>query len=237
MSDTNPIALVTGANRGIGAAIARGLAAQGVHVLLGSREPDAANAVAQEIREAGGTAEILALDVTNPTSVANAFAGIDSSHGRLDILVNNAGIALDHWVPALKADMDQVRQTMEVNVYGALACCQAAIPIMRRHAHGRIVNISSELGSLAEMKMAGSLAYRMSKTALNAVTRLVAADLAEDADIHINAACPGWVKTRLGGADAPRTTEEGADTAIWLAMQPAGGPSGELFRDRQPYPW
>lgn len=237
MSDDKKVALVTGANRGIGAAVARRLAADGLHVIASARKPSTATNLVEDIRDAGGAASVLALDVTEAASVAAAVEAVTREHGRLDVLVNNAGIALDHWVPALDADLDQVRQTMEVNVYGVLRCCQAFIPLMRQTGHGRIVNVSSELGSLAEMKMAGSLAYRMSKTALNALTRLVAADLADDTDILINAACPGWVRTELGGPDAPRTPEEGADTIVWLASLPAGGPSGELFRDRDPYPW
>ena len=228
------IALVTGGNRGIGLAVVEGLAAQGHKVLLAARSLEGGEAAAKAI---DGDVIAVPFDVTEPESAAALKAHVLETCGRLDILINNAGIALDHWVSGLDVDIDIVRQTFETNTLGVLRCCQTFVPIMRDKGYGRVVNVSSELASLETMSMAGSLAYRVSKTAVNAVTKLIAMDVKDFPDIKVNAACPGWVKTELGGRDAPRTTQEGADTIIWLAGLPKDGPTGGNFRDREPYPW
>lgn len=228
-----PVALVTGGNRGIGLAIARQLTARGIRVLIGARQPDQAEAAAADVKTAGW----VQLDVADEPSRQQAVAEVLRREGRLDILVNNAGVALDKWVPAAQLDLDILRTTMETNLYAPLRLSQLVLPAMRAQGYGRIVNLSSELGSLTESKMGSSAAYRMSKTALNMLTRLLALELKDHADILVNAAAPGWVKTELGGMDAPRTTEEGAQTPVWLATLPQGGPNGGFFRDREPYPW
>jgi NAD(P)-dependent dehydrogenase (short-subunit alcohol dehydrogenase family) len=139
----------------------------------------------------------------------------------VDILVNNAGVALDKWVSAMESDIDVWRKTMEVNLYGALRMCQAFAPGMKAAAFGRIVNVSSELGSLTNMQMGSSVAYRSSKTALNSLTLLLARELKDHLETLVNASYPGWVKTELGGDDAPLTPAQGADTTVWLATLPA----------------
>ncbi|MGB1556606.1 MAG: SDR family oxidoreductase [Oceanococcaceae bacterium] len=231
------IALITGANRGIGKAIAQGLAQQGLFVVLGAREPKSAEPLAAEIRSQGGQADLQALDVTLPSQRQEAIQSILQRHGRLDVLINNAGVALDKWVRTADLELDILRQTMETNVYAPLHLCQLALPAMQAQAYGRIVNMSSELGSLEQCQMGSTAAYRSSKTALNMLTRLLACELKDQPDILVNAAAPGWVRTELGGEDAPLSPEQGADTALWLATLPAGGPSGGFFRERSPYPW
>lgn len=230
---TTRVALVSGGNRGIGLAIATQLAARGLRVIIGARRPeDGAAALAQ-----AGAAGWIALDVNEEASRQQAVAEILRLEGRLDVLVNNAGVALDKWVPTAELELDVLRRTMETNLYAPLRLAQLALPAMRAQNYGRIVSLSSELGSLTELKMGSSAAYRMSKAALNMLTRLLALELKDQPDILVNAAAPGWVRTELGGMDAPRTTAEGAETPVWLATLPAGGPSGGFFRDRQPYPW
>lgn len=227
------VALVTGANRGIGLAVAQGLRQMGATVVLAGRDFDAAAAAAAQV---GATP--LRLDVTDVASIAAAKAAVDAAHGGVDILINNAGIAGDQWVSGLDLDLDVMRQTLETNLIGALACTQVFVPDMRARGWGRVVMVSSELASLTPPSQFGkTLAYRSSKAALNAVTRFLAVEMADVPALKINAACPGWVKTDLGGPDAIRTVEEGADTIVWLAGLPDDGPTGGLFRDRAPYPW
>lgn len=229
------VALVTGGNRGIGLAIATRLAAQGIHVVIGARRAAAANEALATLPK--GMASAVTLDVADESSRVQAIEQVLRERGRLDILINNAGVALDKWVPTAKLELDPLRETMETNLYAPLRLIQLALPTMRAQGYGRIVNLSSELGSLGESKMGSSAAYRMSKTALNMLTRLVALELKDAPDILINAAAPGWVKTELGGMDAPRSVDEGARTPVWLATLPAGGPTGGFFRDEAPYPW
>jgi NAD(P)-dependent dehydrogenase (short-subunit alcohol dehydrogenase family) len=156
--------------------------------------------------------------------------------GRADVLVNNAGVMLDGGGRRIAdLSLDVLQATLEVNLYGALRVTQALLPMMRRHRYGRIVNLSSGLGQLADMG-SGTPAYRISKTALNAFTRILAAEL-EGTNIKVNSLCPGWVRTDLGGPNAPRSVEEGADTAVWLATLPDKGPSGGFFRDRKRIAW
>jgi NAD(P)-dependent dehydrogenase (short-subunit alcohol dehydrogenase family) len=152
------------------------------------------------------------------------------------VLVNNAGIMIDPpGTRFLESKLDTYRDTLETNLFGPLQLSQAVVPLMKANRYGRIVNLSSGLGQLAEMG-AGTSAYRISKAALNALTRIVSSEFKDD-DILVNSVCPGWVRTRMGGDNAPRSPEEGADTAVWLAMLPKGGPTGGFFRDRQPIPW
>lgn len=228
----NTVALVTGANRGIGLEIARQLLAQGMQVIATRREGGTIEALS-----AFAAVDVQALDVCDADSVRQLARYVEKTYGRLDVLVNNAGIALDKWVPALSLDVDLYRATMETNLYGVLRCCQAFVPMMQKQKSGRVVNLSSELGSLTDVQMGSSLAYRSSKTALNSLTALLACELKDYPDILVNASCPGWVRTELGGDDAPLSVAEGADTAVWLATLPSGGPSGGLFRERAPYPW
>jgi NAD(P)-dependent dehydrogenase (short-subunit alcohol dehydrogenase family) len=228
----SPVALVSGANRGIGREVARQLAREGHYVLLGSRDPSAGEREAEQIAAEGGDVSVVELDVADDDSVRRALRDAEHDPGRLDVLVNNAGI---HGGPRGVADYDLelARQVIDVNVLGPWRLIQAALPLLRSSPHPRIVNVSSGAGQLEDMG-GGRGAYRISKTALNAMTRTLAAD---EPGILVNAVCPGWVRTDMGGESAPRSVEEGADTAVWLATLPDDGPSGGFFRDRRPIPW
>lgn len=235
MTSSQRVALVTGANRGIGFEICRQLAAAGVDVVLGARDPEKARAAADTLISDGLPVQPSNLDVSSEDSIREAVERIKTEKGRLDILVNNAGIFLDKDGKAETIDLDRVRQTMETNTYGPILLCQAAVPMMRSQGYGRIVNLASELGSLTNMETLYP-AYRMSKTSLITYTRVLANELA-GTGILANSMCPGWVKTEMGGPDAIREIEDSADTAIWLATLPDDGPSGGFFKDRKPLPW
>ena len=233
------VALVSGGNRGIGLEIARQLARRGMLVVISSRDLEKGQAAAKTIIDEGYPTEVVRLDITDEASVAAAVEEIVLRHGRIDILVNNAAILIDgpggfkSSLFELKADT--ARQTFETNVLGPLRLTQAVVPIMERNGYGRIVNLSSGAGQLSDMR-SGFPAYRMSKTALNALTRITASELAST-NIKVNAVCPGWVRTDMGGAEAERPVEVGAETPVWLATLPENGPTGGFFRDKRPIPW
>jgi NAD(P)-dependent dehydrogenase (short-subunit alcohol dehydrogenase family) len=238
MAETR-IALVTGANRGIGLEIVRQLARQGIITVLGARDPEKGKAAAATLASEGLEPAVVALDVTDGDAVRSAVAKVMDLYGRIDILVNNAAILKEGSVPeessVFDVPVERVLETFQTNAVGPLRLIQAVAPHMKALGYGRIVNLSSGMGQLAEM--AGRFpAYRMSKTALNALTRVTAAELGPG-DIKINSMCPGWVKTQMGGPNATRPVEKGAETAVWLAMLPADGPTGGFFRDMKPIPW
>ncbi len=225
-----PVALVSGASRGIGREIARQLAAEhGYVVLAGARNPDSAGEPDHEL------IRWVKLDVADQASVERLAEQLSEDPGRLDALVNNAGIHGGSGYEAKLADVDidDVREVLETNLFGALRLTQAMLPLLRAGEHPRVVNVSSGAGQLSEMN-GGNHGYRISKTALNALTRLTAA---EGNGLLANSLCPGWVRTDMGGDSAPRSVEQGADTAVWLATLPDDGPSGGFFRDRKPIPW
>ncbi|MGE0454982.1 MAG: SDR family oxidoreductase [Vicinamibacteria bacterium] len=226
------VALVTGANRGIGRETCLQLARLGFRVVLAARDEDKAGRAARELAGPGLEIEPLALEMDEAASIRAAAERLERAPGRLDVLVNNAGVFLDRRASGADVSAEVVRRTFETNLLGPLQLTQAVLPLMRRQGYGRIVNLSSSLGSLAEM---GGLypAYRMSKTALVALTRILAAELA-GTNVLVNACCPGWVKTEMGGPRATRPVEEAPDTIVWLATLPDGGPTGGFFRDREP---
>lgn len=232
------IALVTGANRGIGRAIAAGLAERGLTVLVAARDVASAQPVADDLRDRGHRAEPVPLDVTDQSSVAALRERVAAAYGRLDVLVNNAGAFYDEDQVASTVGLATIEGALAVNVVGPWRMCQAFLPLLRRGGHGRIVNLSSGAGSFGETGPgdASAPAYSVSKAALNMLTVKLAAEL-RGSGILVNAACPGWVRTDMGGPAAPRTPEQGADTPIWLATLPDGGPTGGFFRDRRPIPW
>jgi len=231
------VAVVTGANRGIGLEICRQLGKRGdIHVVLTSRDDSKGKSAAKKLAGDGADVEFRTLDVTKERSVRALADFMASAHGRCDVLVNNAGILADpRGSRFLDSRVETYRETLDVNLFGALIMAQAIAPLMRERRYGRIVNLSSGLGQLADMGL-GSPAYRISKTALNALTRILAAEL-KDSGVLVNSMCPGWVQTGMGGPTAPRTVAQGADTAVWLATLPDEGPSGGFFRDRKPIPW
>jgi NAD(P)-dependent dehydrogenase (short-subunit alcohol dehydrogenase family) len=227
------VALVSGGNRGIGREVARRLAEEGYRVVIGSRDPDRGEEVAREL---GSGVAARQLDVTDEESIERCIESVAGELGRLDVLVNSAGITGGGWsTNAHDVDLDEVRDTLETNLYGAWRLTQAALPLMRKNRYGRVVNISSGMGQLSDMG-GHSPAYRVSKTALNALTRMLTAEL-EGENILVNSCCPGWVRTDMGGPGARQSVEEGADTPVWLATLPDDGPRGGFFRDRRPIPW
>lgn len=229
------IALVTGGNRGIGFAACKGLAQAGLHVILGSRDEKKGNEAVENLRMEGYDLETHQLDVTDQASIATLKEYVAKKYGRLDILVNNAAVHLDSSKSFLNIPVEIVHQTFETNLYGALRLCQAFIPMMKKQGYGRVVNVSSEMGSLSQMS-GRSGAYRTSKAAINALTRVIASEVRGN-NIKVNTMSPGWVRTDMGGPSAPRSPEQGADTIIWLATLPDDGPTGGYFKDREPIAW
>jgi len=221
----SPVALVSGASRGIGAEIVRQLAADhGFLVFAGARHPE-------EVAEQEGV-DPIRLDVTDQSTIDAARERIEVDPDRLDVLVNNAGITGPWADRAAEEDLDQAHAVVETNLFGAWRLTQAMMPLLRRSDDARIVNVSSGAGQLNDMN-GGYPSYRISKSGLNALTRILAN---EESGIRANSVCPGWVRTDMGGRGAPRSVEEGADTAVWLATDPDVG-SGGFFRNRQPIPW
>jgi len=233
------IALVTGANRGIGLEIVGQLARRGMTAVLAARSLAKGKAAAASLSAEGIEIPVIALDVTDGDSVRAAVADIIARFGRIDVLVNNAGILEEGFNPedasVFDAPIDRVTKTFATNTVGPLRLIEAIVPGMRARGYGRVVNLSSGAGQLSDMG-AGYPAYRMSKAALNALTRITAAELGRG-NVKINAMCPGWVRTAMGGPNATRTVDKGAETAVWLATLPADGPSGGFFRDMKPFPW
>jgi NAD(P)-dependent dehydrogenase (short-subunit alcohol dehydrogenase family) len=234
MTQAQRIAIVTGANRGIGLEVVRQLAHKGITVILGSRDLEKGTAAAAKLVDEGLQVLPRQLDVADPDSIARLAAQVEQEFGRLDVLVNNAGILYDTWQQASTANLDTVQEAIATNTFGPWRMCKAFVPLLRRSQQGRIVNVSSEAGSLASM--GGSTpAYSVSKAALNAFTRTLAAEL-KSSGILVNSICPGWVATDMGGAGG-RPVEDGAASVVWAAMLPADGPTGGFFRDGKPLPW
>jgi NAD(P)-dependent dehydrogenase (short-subunit alcohol dehydrogenase family) len=232
MTENGRVALVSGGNRGIGLEICRQLADKGITIILGSRDEESGRAAAEGL---SGHVVVHQLDVADQKSVDRLASFVEDEFGRLDVLVNNAGISNDEGQRGIDADLDRVREALEANLLGAWRLCEVAIPLMQRNGYGRIVNISTGLAALEDMG-GGSPAYRVSKTALNALTRILASEL-RGSGILVNSVCPGWVQTDMGGSSAPRPVEVGADTPVWAATLPNNGPTGGFFRDRRPIHW
>ncbi|MCV6638364.1 SDR family oxidoreductase [Candidatus Albibeggiatoa sp. nov. NOAA] len=244
---TNQVALVTGANRGIGLEVCRQLAQQDIQVILACRDVAKGQAAAEKLGLDNIT--VHQLDVTDEQSLLNTKSWVQENYGRLDILVNNAGIfpdvatgdasTIDGTESSIfNVNIDNVRTAMETNLYAPLRLCQLFIPMMVEQDYGRVVNISSGMGQLSEMDGCCP-GYRTSKTALNTVTRVFAAELkmAQIDNVLINSVCPGWVRTDMGGANADRDVQQGAAGIVWLATLDANGESGGFFRDKQRIEW
>ncbi len=236
MSDQNGrgVALVTGANRGIGREVARQLGERGYEVLLSARDGAKAAAAARELTDGtGAVIRPLTLDVADPRSIAAAAESVRTDPGRLDVLVNNAGIGSDFGVSGLVPDFDAIQRALETNFYGAYRLTIALLSLLRESAHPRIVNVSSGMGGVAEMG-GWSPGYRVSKAALNATTRILSTEL-KDEGFLVNSACPGFVDTDMGGPmGATKTVQDGAAGVVWLATLSDDGPTGGFFRDGNP---
>ncbi|HKE13013.1 MAG TPA: SDR family oxidoreductase [Myxococcota bacterium] len=234
------VALVTGANRGLGFETSRQLARLGLRVLISARDEAKGHAASHSLANEGLEVLFHPLDVESPGSVAALTRFAELRFGGIDVLVNNAGVMLEGKTPGtppavLTTDLETFERTYAANLFGPVRLCQAIVPGMRDRGWGRVVNVSSGLGQLADMR-AGWPAYRSSKAALNALTRVLAAELA-GTQVLVNSVDPGWVRTDMGGAQADRSPVEGSDTIVWAATLPDNGPTGGFFRDRQPIPW
>jgi NAD(P)-dependent dehydrogenase (short-subunit alcohol dehydrogenase family) len=229
------IAVVTGANRGIGFEIVRQLADRGVTVVLTARKPDAGATAATTLAGEALRVDFHPLSVTDEASIRALRDHLAAQFGRLDVLVNNAGILTDTDAGGLDVSLATVRETLETNTLAPLRMAQMLLPLLQKSSAGRIVNMSSGMGALSAMEGSGA-AYRISKAALNAVTGILAAELVAHG-IAVNAMCPGWVKTAMGGAHAEREVSQGADTAVWLALDAPQDVTGKFVRDRQVIPW
>ena len=234
MAGERGIALVTGANRGIGREVVRQLAEAGFTAILGARDPDKGEAAAGELHSRGLPVRVRRLDVADAESVNALGEHLASDFGRLDVLVNNAAVHYDTWQSGVDADLHVIREALETNLLGAWRTAQACLPLLRRSPHGRLVNVSSGAGSLAGMG-SGAPAYSVSKAALNAMTRILAAELKGDG-VLVNAVCPGWVATDMGGPGG-RPVEEGAASVMWAVTLADDGPTGGFFRDGRPLEW
>jgi NAD(P)-dependent dehydrogenase (short-subunit alcohol dehydrogenase family) len=228
------VALVTGANRGIGREVARQLGERGYGVLLSARDGEKAASAARELGEGTGASfQPLTLDVADPASIAAAAERVRSDPGRLDVLVNNAGVGSDFGVQGVAPEFDAIQRALDTNFYGAYRLTVALLGLLRQSAHPRVVNVSSGMGGVAEMG-GWSPGYRVSKAALNAMTRILSTELKPDGFL-VNSACPGFVATDMGGPmGATKTAEEGAAGVVWLATLPDDGPTGGFFRDGKP---
>ena len=226
------IAIVTGGNRGIGFEICRQLARMGIKVILTARDEGKGKDAVRKLQYEGLDVVFYSLDVTDEQSIKRLAGWVEQTFNRIDILINNAAINIDEDCTALKADINKIKETMETNVYGPLRLCQALVPIMRKNNFGRIVNVSSGAGALNEMTT-GSPGYRISKTALNVITKLLGNELVAT-NITVNSLCPGRIRTDMN-PNGERSVEQGADTAIWLADENLE--TGKFFRDRKEIPW
>ncbi len=227
-------ALVTGANKGIGREVARQLAGKGVHMFIGARDREAGRKAANEIAKKGGKATFLEIDVADNASVTAAAREFAKIADQLDVLVNNAGIMLDGDDAILKISDELFRKTIETNTLGALRVTRAFAPLLAKSKAPRVINVSSGGGQLTGGADGWSPAYCISKTALNGVTSQLATALPKFA---INSVCPGWVRTNMGGRNATRSVEEGADTIVWLASDTPQELTGKFLRDRKEIPW
>ena len=246
MATSSKVAFITGGNRGLGLETARQLGKQGVTVVIGSRDLEKGAAVAAALKSDGIAAEAIRFDITKPADYQEAYNYFDKKYGKLDILINNAGVSRENFFAGNQTSStspDVVRETFETNFFGTVELTQALLPLIKKSPAGRIVNLSSILGSLAlhadpqsPIYAAKVFAYDASKAALNSFTIHLAHEL-RDTGIKVNSAHPGWVKTDMGTDAAPMEIPDGAKTSVWLATLPADGPTGAFIHLEQPLPW
>jgi NAD(P)-dependent dehydrogenase (short-subunit alcohol dehydrogenase family) len=235
--------LITGANRGIGKAMAKHFGAHGFHVIVAARDEAKAKSVAAEINSAGGKAETLQLDMSSSASIAAAGAALAKRHKSLDVLVNNAGVMLGAMDSIIEAKQDDITASLQTNAFGPLELTKAVLPLLQAAPAARVVNVSSAAGSIAETADPKSpygflhtASYRLSKSSMNIITAMLAKSL-WDSPIKVNAMCPGWTKTDMGGDTAPNSPEQGAAVAFKLATLGSDGPTGGFFNEHGPLGW
>lgn len=245
MARQQRIALVTGANKGIGFEVARQLARRNFRVFIGARNTEAGEAAAEKLRKeleseshhennGRGAVTLLKIDVSKPDSIRRAAEELSRSTDRLDVLVNNAGILLDDDKDVLTITPEIFEANLRTNALGALMVSQALVPLLKKSDAPRIVNVSSGGGQLTEGADGWAPAYCISKTSLNGVTSQLAAALPKFA---VNSVCPGWVRTEMGGPNATRSIAEGATGIVWLAADAPQNETGKFWRDRKVIPW
>src|SRR5215510_2207323 len=234
MTNSASVIVVTGGNRGIGFEICRQLAGRRAQVVLTARKPDAGQAAVNSLASQKLSVQYHPLNVTEAESIAALRDFLERTFGRLDVLINNAGIISNEEASGLEVKLSTVRATLETNTLAPLHLAQTLAPLLKRSRAGRIVNMSSGMGALSDME-GGYAAYRISKAALNAVTGILAAELR--GAVAVNSMCPGWVKTDMGGANAERDVSQGAETAVWLALDAPQDLTGKFLRDRKVIPW
>lgn len=235
MSQDKQIALVTGGNRGIGFELVKQLTLKGFKVILTSRNSNKGHEASQKLVESDLDVSFVEMDVEDPESIRQAAIKINEQYGKLDVLINNAGVYLDENERLLTMKPSILEKTMATNFYGAYHVIHSFIPLMEKQGYGRIINVSSDYGAMSEMSYQGVGAYKLSKLALNGLTQLLAAET--KGDIKINAVCPGWVSTDMGGPSAPRTPKQAAESILWLATIGPEGPNGGFFRDGKQLDW
>jgi NAD(P)-dependent dehydrogenase (short-subunit alcohol dehydrogenase family) len=226
------VALVTGANRGLGLETCRQLLGRGLRVVMTGRDECALHDAGRAL---GEDAIPVRMDVTDPSTIRSAHRIIMEQVGGVDVLVNNAAVLLFEHSDVLSIPGDAFRRTLDTNLLGAIEVCRVFVPPMADRGYGRVVNVSSGAGQLSRMSTYAP-AYSISKAALNAFTRILG-ETYRDKGVLANVVDPGWVRTDMGGPSAPRSVQQGADTTVWLATLPDDGPTGRFFRDRRPIEW
>ncbi|NHM30234.1 SDR family NAD(P)-dependent oxidoreductase [Neobacillus terrae] len=235
MSQFRKIALITGGNKGIGFELSKQLAEKNFQVLLGSRDRDKGQKTVSSLQKQGYEVSFVELDVDNTESIQKAVECVQQTYGRLDVLINNAGVYLDEGIKLIEEDPAILEKTMRTNLLGPYHLIRSFLPLMKKNNYGRIVNISSGYGQMDEMDYTGAGSYKLSKLALNGLTRIIASEVS--GNIKVNAVCPGWVRTDMGGPNAPRSAEESSRSILWLAELEEDGPSGGFFRNGQRISW
>lgn len=231
---TQKTALITGANKGIGFEIARQLGIKGFHIILSGRDYERVNKAAKKLEEEGVSVQPLIMDVGEVSSIQEAFSELKKAVHHIDVLINNAGILLDESTPLLQISREDFLQTFSVNALGAFFTVQTFLPILRKES--RIINVSSDAGQILHGVFTWAPVYSLSKTTMNAITLQLAAAL-QPGGIAVNAMCPGWVKTDMGGSGASRSVAKGVETAVWLATEAAQNLTGKFFRDKKEISW
>jgi len=227
-------ALITGANRGIGFEIARQLGKQDFHVLIGARNPEKGQAAAKKLQEQNITATFVELDVAEERSIQQAFGQVQNTIDQLDVLLNNAGILLSESDTLLTAPTEDIYRTMHINAFGALLVTRIFRPLLQKGS--RVIMVSSGAGAITNGAGSYAPVYSLSKTAMNAITMHLSRDL-KSSGISVNAVCPGWVRTDMGGAGAARSVEKGAETPVWLATAASAEWTGNFYRDKKQIDW